>query len=135
MRTLTRRKIFVVLYSNFRSLAFLGLLGFLIRQLKLFFSYRPKCSQEMIRLVVKPRRTEGLNQLASTSRILKSSNYSGKPGLHELNTRGLRPDLNFITSKFCVYIYNMYMYIHIYIYTHASIRNMLIRRIIYYSIM
>ena len=32
-----RKHCFVVLYCNFRSLAFLGLLGFLIRQLKVCF--------------------------------------------------------------------------------------------------
>ena len=43
--------IFVVLYCNFRSLAFLGLLGFLIKAAKkLIFSYPLKCSQEMVKL-------------------------------------------------------------------------------------
>ena len=45
---------FVVLYCNFRSLAFLGLWGFLIRQLKfLIFSYPSECSQ-VFQLEVKP---------------------------------------------------------------------------------
>ena len=42
-----QQKPLVVLYCNFTSLAFLGLLGFLRSQLKiLIFSYPPKCSQE-----------------------------------------------------------------------------------------
>ena len=38
--------LFVVLYCNFGSLAFLGLLGFLIRQLKVYF-FTIKCSQAL----------------------------------------------------------------------------------------
>ena len=41
-------RFFVVLYCNFRSLAFLGLLGFLIKAAKnLIFSCPLKCSQEL----------------------------------------------------------------------------------------
>ena len=48
---------FVVLYCNFRSLAFLGLLGFLTKAAKsLFFYYPPKCSQ--VKVIMREAKSE-----------------------------------------------------------------------------